>query len=213
MPSVAASKVTRVMLEKHMQELAAMSVEKRPRTAGERQSAHIRQIALRDGAQITFRPIRLEDEPALVRFHRSLSDRSVYFRYFHQLTLGQRISHERLARICSATGDQVITLVAETNEKNIVAVGRLMREPKNSREAEFSVNVSDAWQDRGVGSALLEHLIVSAREEDIDRLAGFVLADNFPMLDLCRRLGFTLSSADGGVIDVSLNLRPEPSGE
>jgi acetyltransferase len=189
-----------------------MSVEKTPRTAAERQSADVRQIALRDGAQITLRPIRLEDEPALVRFHRSLSDRSVYFRYFHQLTLGQRISHERLARSCSAAGDQVITLVAETNEENIVAVGRLLRGPATGSEAEFSVNVSDAWQDRGVGSALLEHLIVSAREEGIDRLAGFVLADNFHMLDLCRRLGFTLGSADGGVIDVALNLRPEPAG-
>jgi acetyltransferase len=137
-------KVTNATLEKHLQEFPKMSVEKTPRTAAERQSAHIRQIALRDGAPITFRPIRLEDEPALVRFHRSLSDRSVYFRYFHQLTLGQRISHERLARICSAAGNQVITLVAETNEENIVAVGRLLRGPANSGEAEFSVNVSDA---------------------------------------------------------------------
>jgi hypothetical protein len=34
---------------------------------------------------------------------------------------------------------------------------------------------------------LLEHLIVSAREEGIDRLAGFVPADNSSMLDLCLR--------------------------
>ena len=29
------------------------------------------------------RPIRPEDEPMMVRFHETLSDESVYFRYFH----------------------------------------------------------------------------------------------------------------------------------
>ena len=46
------------------------------------------------------RPIRPEDEPQVVRFHHTLSEISVYMRYFHWMKLEQRTAHERLTRIC-----------------------------------------------------------------------------------------------------------------
>ena len=49
---------------------------------------------LRDGTPVTIRPIRPEDEPMMVRFHESLSEESVYMRFFHMLNLTQRIAHE-----------------------------------------------------------------------------------------------------------------------
>jgi len=55
---------------------------------------------MKDGSAVTIRPIRPEDEPLLVRFHETLSDRSVYLRYFCSLSLSRRVAHERLLRIC-----------------------------------------------------------------------------------------------------------------
>ncbi len=49
---------------------------------------------------MTIRPIRPEDEPLLVAFHRTLSEESVYLRWFHMMSLNHRIAHERLVRIC-----------------------------------------------------------------------------------------------------------------
>ena len=49
----------------------------------------------RDGRTLLIRPIRPEDEPLLVKFHESLSERSVSFRYFHAMKLSARVSHER----------------------------------------------------------------------------------------------------------------------
>src|SRR5262249_12656168 len=53
----------------------------------------------KDGLPVLFRPIRPEDEPQMIKFHESLSERSVYMRYFVGLNLTQRVAHERLARI------------------------------------------------------------------------------------------------------------------
>ena len=42
---------------------------------------------MKGGTAVTFRPIRPEDEPLMVKFHETLSDRSVYLRYFGSLSL------------------------------------------------------------------------------------------------------------------------------
>ena len=55
---------------------------------------------LRNGASIIIRLIRPEDEPLMVKFHGTLSDETVFFRYFGQQKLELRIAHERLTRIC-----------------------------------------------------------------------------------------------------------------
>ena len=65
------------------------------------------------GEEVEIRPIRSEDEPPMVQFHETLSERSVYLRYFHMIKLSQRVSHERLTRICFNDYDREIALVAE----------------------------------------------------------------------------------------------------
>ena len=71
---------------------------------------------MKDGTAVTFRPIRPEDEPMMVKFHETLSDRSVYLRYLHPMMLSQRVTHERLSRICFVDYEREIALVAEGND-------------------------------------------------------------------------------------------------
>ena len=68
---------------------------------------------MKNGTQVTIRPIRPEDEPLMVKFHETLSERSVYLRYFGSLSLKRRVAHERLIRICFIDYDREIALVAE----------------------------------------------------------------------------------------------------
>jgi acetyltransferase len=73
-------------------------------------------------------------------FHESLSEESVYLRYFRAFNLSQRVEHERLTRICFIDYDRTMALVVErphpeTGEQEIIAVGRLNKEvgcPKGS---------------------------------------------------------------------------------
>jgi hypothetical protein len=55
---------------------------------------------MKDGTQVTIRQIHPEDEPLMVKFHGTLSDRTVYLRYFCSMSLAHRTTHERLVRIC-----------------------------------------------------------------------------------------------------------------
>jgi acetyltransferase len=162
---------------------------------------------LRDGSPIVIRPIRPEDEPAMVAFHEILSDQSVRMRYLAGLKLDERTAHERLVRICFTDYDRELALVAEQQlgggPRQIVAVGRLSRERvRNATGAEFSLLVADPWQGQGAGGQLLGRLIEVARKERIGCIYADVLESNLRMQRLCARLGFELGEPDGGVIRV-----------
>ncbi len=100
---------------------------------------------LKDGTPITIRPIRAEDEPLMVAFHHTLSESTVYTRYFHQLQLDLRIAHERLTRICFIDYDREMALVAERDDpvrgRAILGVGRLSK-LRGTTEAEFAILIA-----------------------------------------------------------------------
>jgi acetyltransferase len=151
----------------------------------------------RDGTPVVVRPIRPEDEPLMVRFHESLSEQSVYMRYFHMLDLSQRTAHERLTRICFIDYDREIAFVAErtnpdTGEKEIMGVARLSRRGGAPDEAELSVLISDRFQRRGLGTMLLDKLLEVGRAEGLRRTTADILFENYPMQHISKKLGFSL---------------------
>jgi acetyltransferase len=152
--------------------------------------------AMKDGTEVTIRPIRPEDEPLLVQFHKTLSEESVYFRYFHLIKLSQRVAHERLTRICFIDYDREMALVAErkdpqTEKPEILAVGRLSK-IHGTHEAEFALLVSDQYQGLGLGTELLQRLLYVGRNEQIQRINAAILFDNHAMQHICEKLGFQL---------------------
>ena len=165
---------------------------------------------LRNGAEVAVRPIRPEDEPLMVRFHEGLSERSVYFRYFQMVKLSQRVSHERLTRICFIDYNRQIALVAERAgpTPEILGVARMTR-LKKSGSAEFAVIVSDTVQRSGLGTELLRRLVDVARAEKLERLVGEILPENRGMQRVCEKAGFTLKySMEDGVVAAELRLTP-----
>ncbi|MEO1003462.1 MAG: bifunctional acetate--CoA ligase family protein/GNAT family N-acetyltransferase [Cyanobacteria bacterium J06638_7] len=166
-------------------------------------SQHVQPWRLRDGTAVTIRPIRPEDEPLLVAFHRGLSAESVYTRYFHMSSLSHRTAHERLVRICFTDYERELALVVDRREPasaehRILAVGRLSR-LHGCNDAEFSMLISDAYQHQGLGTALLGQLLAVGRQEGIDRVRAEILRENTAMQRVCRRLGFRLQQGEDGV--------------
>ena len=154
---------------------------------------------LKDGTPVTIRPIRPEDEPLMVKFHHTLSERSVYLRYFCALSLSTRVEHERLVRICFASYDRGFALVAdrenpETGKHEVLGVGRFSA--LNRSEAEAAVLVSDKWQGRGLGTELLAGVARVARAEKYQRLCGEILRDNLPTQAIFKKVGFQLRATE-----------------
>lgn len=137
---------------------------------------------------VRLRRLTPADEPKMVRFHRSLSEESVFLRYAGTLKLEARVAHARLARICSSDPDRDFVLVAERDQE-IVAVARLARLP-DGRAGEVALIVSDALQRRGLGQSLLQRLIAAAQEWRLEQLVAEVMPGNTPMRRLGSALGF-----------------------
>jgi acetyltransferase len=154
---------------------------------------YISSWTMKDGAEVLIRPIRPEDEPLMVKFHQTLSERTVYLRYFQLSPLSQRTAHERLIRICFIDYDREMALVAErrepSGEREIAGVGRLTK-VHGRNEAEVAVLVSDRYQRRGIGTELLRRLTQVGRDEKLDRLVAYMLPENQEVLKVFRVLGF-----------------------
>jgi acetyltransferase len=158
---------------------------------------HITDSQIKDGKKITIRPIRPEDEPLIVNFCQDLSEQSVYFRYFHLVSVKSLVSHERLTRICFIDYDQEIALVADyenpdTHQHQILAIARLSKLHGTQDEAELGVLVSDGFQHQGLGYQLGLRLIEIGRQERLNFIIADILPENKPMQNLCQKLGFKL---------------------
>jgi acetyltransferase len=130
----------------------------------------------------------------MVKFHQTLSEQSVYQRYFNVLKLSQRTAHERLTRICFNDYDREIALVAEYQESptaptQILGVGRLSK-LHGVNEGEFAILINDAWQGLGLGTELLQRMVQVGREEKLRRIIGHILPDNHVMSRVCQKAGF-----------------------
>jgi acetyltransferase len=171
---------------------------------------------LHDGTRVTIRPIRPEDEPLLVEFHRMLSDESVYLRYFHPIPLSERIAHERLTRITFNDYDRELALVAEMRDPStssgqvdaphIIGVGRLIK-LRGGREGEFAILITDAYQHQGLGKELLTRLVQIGRDEKLVRIVADILPDNAGMIRVSEQVGFTCKyNVEEGVVKAEIIL-------
>lgn len=167
-------------------------------------------LRVKEFGRLLLRPMTPRDERLMVKFHETLSEETIYQRYFEHICLESRTRHERLARICTNDDDSfALVAVAPAGRENpavIWGVGRLSR-TENSSGAEFALLVDDRAQGRGIGSALMKRLMLLARACGFRQLTGEVLTANHEMLGVCRHFGFSLRTvASDGLVEVRLDL-------
>ena len=155
---------------------------------------YVREWKLADGTLVVIRPIRPEDEPLAIDFHKSLSEETLHLRYFGFLEGEALIAHERLVQICFSDYDREINLVAERiqpgrNQRQIVAIARLIKS-YGANEAELVIVISDDWQGKGLGTKLVRDLLEIGCTEGLERIVGYVLPENYVMQRICRKQGF-----------------------
>ena len=157
---------------------------------------------------IVIRPITPADRERLRDGFDQLSDASRHHRFLtgiaaltddqlSYLTDLDHRDHEALAAIDPQTGDGI-------------GIARYVRLKADPRSAELAVTVADAWQGRGVGTALVEELVRYARRAGIRRLEALVLQDNRRMIGLLESIGPVHDvEASHGVLQVSVDLHEE----
>ena len=156
---------------------------------------------LRDGRKVLIRPISRQDAKRLVNFHESLSDRTVYQRFF---AAHPHLSETEVARFTDVDHFHREAYVAVLDDE-IVAVGRL--ETIDDTSAEVAFVIKDDFQKLGLGSALFSLLAETAREQGIEKFIAEVLPQNRAMIRLFEVFGESISkeTADGIThVEVSL---------
>jgi acetyltransferase len=167
-------------------------------------------VAIKGQGKLKIRPIRLDDEPAMTRFHADISEESIYMRYFEYLGLDRRTSHQRLVRICTNTPESYAIVVERAatlrHPAAILAVGRLTL-TEEPYVANFDTLIVDDANTPRLAKLLLGRLIKLARAFGFRVLTDELLVADHDALNLCRALGFSLQTLDqDGLVRVTLGL-------
>lgn len=162
-------------------------------------------VLLSDGTTVQLRPICPDDAPGIVAMHARFSERTRYLRYFSPYP---RIPERDLRRFVTVDHRDREAFVVLAGDR-IVAVGRYDRLGPEAPEAEVAFVVEDAYQGRGIGSVLLEHLADAARRAGIAHFVAEVLPANGAMLRVFADFGYQLRRqfADG-VVHLSFPIAP-----
>jgi acetyltransferase len=166
-------------------------------------------FTLRDGSEVTMRPVRPEDEPAHSEFISKLTPEDSHFRFFHYV---RSMPHTELARLTQIDYDREMAFVATRRtpggEPETIGVVRTVADPDNDT-AELSIVVRSDLKRQGIGRRLLRKAVEHCRSRGTRELAGDVLAGNESMLSLARAYGgFRVEETDEpGIVRIRLDLR------
>jgi RimJ/RimL family protein N-acetyltransferase len=171
----------------------------------------IAEARLSDGTFAFIWPLLPSDREAIREGYEHLSAESREHRFLADVPHLTETLLEHLVDEVDGVDHVALALVA-VDEQHVgsgVGVARIIRYPSDPSAADLAVTVEDAWQGRGVATALLTELL-RRRPAGVTRIVTTVAADNAASLAMLRRLGPTsVTSGGGNRLDVVVDLPPE----
>jgi acetyltransferase len=168
----------------------------------------IKTAILKDGTEITLRPIKPEDEPLWLELLASCSKESIYHRFRYDFYFD---SHDVASQFCFIDYDREIAIVAEVEEeghKKIIGVGRLIADP-DVEVMEYAILITDAWQKKELGFTLTNYCMEIAKMRGVKILAAETTKDNKPMISVFRKLNFKIRFNEDTTVSVSKDISIE----
>jgi GNAT superfamily N-acetyltransferase len=156
------------------------------------------------GESIRIRLLRMADEEILQDLFYRLSDESTYQRFMMHK---KRHPHEELQNLVDVDQESSMALVATlegTESRELIAMARYDVDPA-TRYGDVALVVLDAWQSKGVGTALFRRLAELGRVRGLAGFTADVLAGNGRMLAIFNKSGLRVETKlDGGVYRVTM---------
>jgi GNAT superfamily N-acetyltransferase len=152
---------------------------------------------LRDGAAVEIRPISPADRSGVAALFGRMSPLSIRHRF---CCCKRELTERELTFMTTPDGDVHVALAAATRDR-ILGLGHYVKTAAETAEVAFEVG--DVDQGRGIGTLLLEHLAMQARNAGIVKFRAQVEADNKQMLEVFEHSGFVVrEKLEQGVYDV-----------
>jgi len=161
---------------------------------------------LRDGTEIFFRPVKPTDETALSEMLYSLSEESVQKRYMTRTTMFPHKDVQKLTNIDYQQDIAIVGTVPGASGEQIVALAQYFLDPK-TQTAEVAFIVQDEWQQKGMGTFLLDYITRIAKQRGVKCFSAKVLPVNKPMLAIFYNSGYKVNTEfDGDVYSITYDL-------
>jgi GNAT superfamily N-acetyltransferase len=167
-------------------------------------------VSLSDGGRVLVRQLLTTDRDELADRYLELSPEARRMRFFNA---PEHLSARLLDYLVDVDGIDRCALVARAlDEVDAPGVGiaRYARSHDDPSCAEAAVTVLDAYQSRGIGSALMHRLAEQARRNGISTFTASVMWENRELLDGLRALGADIEPSEPGVASVRISLPPSP---
>ncbi|WBX99921.1 GNAT family N-acetyltransferase [Ramlibacter tataouinensis] len=157
-----------------------------------------RRITLRDGREVTLRPVVEADATEIVQAFDRLSASSRYSRFMMHK---ERLDDAALQRgVHPRPGHDfvfVATIPAADSIDIVGAAQYVQAGEPGDKVCEFAVTVAEDWRRSGLATKLLASLVRRARRDGYEMMEGWVIAENIAMLALARKLKFKTEPVPG----------------
>jgi acyl-CoA hydrolase/GNAT superfamily N-acetyltransferase len=165
-----------------------------------------RYVTLKDGTRVLLRPIKPSDATLKQHLFYALSKESVSRRFLGSL---KAMPMKRVWPYVIVDYENEMSIVAAVEEggmESLIGIGSYVRIP-HTTTAEVSFAVRDDWQDRGLGTLMLDHLIQIARKKGLTGLTAWVSINNSRMMHIFRKCGYPMRyKIEGDLYYVVLDL-------
>jgi GNAT superfamily N-acetyltransferase len=170
-----------------------------PRLSGER-------VRLPDGAEIVIRPIEADDAQLLRLTLEHLSALSRYRRFREPVDRFSPRELDELTHADHRTREALVALDPVAGEG--IGIAGYVRDAHDPKGAEVTYLVTDAWQSRRVGTALLERLAARARAAGLERFTATTVVGSEDARRLLAHVADPVSEhREGGIVEVTAQLR------
>ena len=160
---------------------------------------------LRDGSRIEIRALRSEDRSDLVAAVDRVSAQSLYRRFFAVRRGFTEQETDFFVNVDFVNHVALVAVVEEDGRPTIVGSARYILVQPGKAEVAFAV--IDECQGKGVGAALMRHLVTISREAKLQELIADVLPENTSMLKLFEKCGCRMTTRrEAQVVHITLGL-------
>jgi acetyltransferase len=148
-----------------------------------------RELALDHGRRVLVRPVRPEDEDLVLEFFQHVTAEDLRLRFFAPI---RHFTDAFIARLIQIDYARAIAFIAVDIESGAMLGAVRLEADANHESGEYAILVRSDLKGIGLGWELMQVIIAWARTEGLRVIEGQVLRENTTMLDMCRRLGFTV---------------------
>lgn len=160
-------------------------------------------VPVADGTELFLRPVLPGDNERTVNGPVEFSSETLYRRF----QSARRPTPRLMAYLFEVDyADHFVWVMTDGIDGPVVADARFVRDEHDPTTAEVAFTVGDDYQGRGVGTFLMDALVVAARDDGVQRFSARVLTDNYPMRKILDRLGARWVRDDLGVVTTVVDL-------